>query len=67
MAVARYNASGYIPPEKCKTLLQAIPEIAVKYLVGQVKAGAQLLQLFESWGGELSTEMYNEFSLPYLI
>jgi uroporphyrinogen decarboxylase len=56
----------YSYPEKCKTLLQAIAEIAVKYLVGQVKAGAQLLQLFESWGGELSTEMYNEFSLPYL-
>lgn len=56
----------YSYPEVCKNLLQVIAEIAVKYLVGQVKAGAQLLQLFESWGGELSMEMYNQFSLPYL-
>ena len=56
----------YSYPKVCKSLLQAIAEIAVEYLVGQVKAGAQLLQLFESWGGELSTEMYNEFALPYL-
>ena len=52
----------YSYPKVCKSLLQAIAEIAVEYLVGQVKAGAQLLQLFESWGGELSTEMYNEFA-----
>merc|ERR1712224_806472 len=37
-----------------------------KYLVGKVKAGAQLLQVFESWGGELAPHIFEEFSLPYL-
>lgn len=33
---------------------------------GQVAAGAQLLQVFDSWAGELSPEAFNEFCLPYL-
>jgi uroporphyrinogen decarboxylase len=35
-------------------------------MVGQVKAGAQMLQVFDSWGGELAPDAFRDFSLPYL-
>lgn len=38
----------------------------MEYLVEQVKHGAQLLKLFDSWAGILSPEAFAEFSLPYL-
>src|SRR5690606_24703685 len=36
------------------------------YLSAQRAAGAQALQVFDTWGGILSPRMYREFSLPYL-
>ncbi|AET38386.1 uroporphyrinogen decarboxylase HEM12 Ecym_2676 [Eremothecium cymbalariae DBVPG len=48
------------------TLLQKITNIAVEFLAQQVVAGCQILQVFESWGGELSPADFDEFSLPYL-
>jgi uroporphyrinogen decarboxylase len=56
----------YLHPLESKDLLQRIAEVCVEFLVGQVKAGAQLLQLFDSWAGELSPHDFAEFSLPYL-
>ena len=53
-------------PEASHILLQRITDVVVDFLIGQVKAGAQLLQVFESWGGELSPDDFNQFSLPYL-
>lgn len=49
-----------------KDLLQKISEICVEYLALQVAAGAQLVQVFDSWAGELSPASFDEFSLPYL-
>ncbi|CAG8482613.1 5099_t:CDS:2 [Ambispora leptoticha] len=53
-------------PADSHKLLQKITDIAVDFLVGQIKAGAQIVQVFESWGGELSPHDFNTFSLPYL-
>ncbi|KAI8373884.1 uroporphyrinogen decarboxylase [Blakeslea trispora] len=53
-------------PKESHALLQRITDIAVEFLVGQVRAGAQMLQVFESWGGELSPYDFKEYSLPYL-
>ncbi|KAG9012221.1 Uroporphyrinogen decarboxylase in heme biosynthesis [Tulasnella sp. JGI-2019a] len=53
-------------PEESKALLQRITDICVDYLVGQVKAGAQLLQVFESWANELAPHDFAAFSAPYL-
>lgn len=53
-------------PEESKELLQRIADVCVDFLVGQVKAGAQLLQVFDSWAGELSPSHFRTFSLPYL-
>ncbi|KAF9127183.1 Uroporphyrinogen decarboxylase in heme biosynthesis [Mortierella sp. 14UC] len=54
-------------PQESHTLLQRITDVSVDYLVAQVHAGAQLLQIFESWAGELGPTEFEQFSLPYLI
>ncbi|KAG0277503.1 Uroporphyrinogen decarboxylase in heme biosynthesis [Linnemannia exigua] len=54
-------------PKESHTLLQRITDVSVDYLVAQVHAGAQLLQIFESWAGELGPIEFKQFSLPYLI
>jgi uroporphyrinogen decarboxylase len=56
----------YKYPKESKALLQKISEICVEYLALQVSAGAQLVQIFDSWAGELSPATFKEFSLPYL-
>ncbi|KAK4147596.1 Uroporphyrinogen decarboxylase [Dichotomopilus funicola] len=56
----------YKYPEETKALLQKISELCVEYLALQVKAGAQLIQVFDSWAGELSPSSFKKFSQPYL-
>ncbi|TAQ89810.1 hypothetical protein B7494_g1894 [Chlorociboria aeruginascens] len=56
----------YKYPQASKTLLQKIAEICVEYLALQIQAGAQLIQVFDSWATELSPSSFKEFSLPYL-
>nr|CAB3267534.1 uroporphyrinogen decarboxylase [Phallusia mammillata] len=56
----------YRYPEESKKLLSILTDVIVKYLVGQAKAGAQLLQVFESHGGFLDETIFNDFSLFYL-
>src|SRR6185436_1777183 len=46
--------------------LDKITQSTIHYLKGQVAAGADLLQLFDSWAGVLSESMYYEFSLNYI-
>jgi uroporphyrinogen decarboxylase len=56
----------YQHPEEAKHVLQTITDACVAFLVGQARAGAQMLQVFESNAGELSPEVFAEFALPYL-
>jgi len=56
----------YRYPEESKALLLRIANVCVDYLVGQVEAGAQLLQIFDSWAGELSPYDFEQFSFPTL-
>ena len=53
-------------PEESKALLQKIAELCVEYLALQVKAGAQIVQVFDSWAAELSPSSFQQFALPYL-
>ncbi|KAI9357977.1 Uroporphyrinogen decarboxylase [Zopfochytrium polystomum] len=53
-------------PNESHRLLQMITDVLVDFLIGQIKAGAQLLQLFDSWAGELSPNDFQKFSLPYI-
>ncbi|MCJ1378252.1 Uroporphyrinogen decarboxylase in heme biosynthesis [Xylographa soralifera] len=56
----------YKYPFESLALLQKIAEICVEYLALQVQAGADIVQVFDSWAGELSPSCFKQFSLPYL-
>lgn len=56
----------YKYPEASRALLQKIADLCVEYLALQVAAGAQMVQVFDSWAGELSPASFQSFSLPYL-
>jgi uroporphyrinogen decarboxylase len=47
------------------SLLGLLAEITGDYLTGQIEAGAQAVQLFDSWVGTLSPADYREFVLPH--
>lgn len=53
-------------PTETKTLLTLLTDTIVDYLVMQVKAGAQILQIFESSAEHLSKEQFIEVAMPYL-
>lgn len=56
----------YTQPGFSHTLLGMITESTIHYLRAQVSAGADLIQIFDSWAGILSPEQYSEFSLKYI-
>ncbi|OIN57967.1 uroporphyrinogen decarboxylase [Arsenicibacter rosenii] len=56
----------YTDPVFSHALLQKITDSTIGYLKAQVAAGANLVQLFDSWAGILSPEQYNTYSLPYI-
>ncbi|KAK5987700.1 Uroporphyrinogen decarboxylase [Cladobotryum mycophilum] len=56
----------YKYPEETKKLLAKIADICVDHLALQVKAGAQLVMVFDSWAGELSPASFKQFSEPFL-
>ena len=56
----------YTNPILAHELLSRITEVTIQYLRAQAKAGAHMLQLFDSWAGILGTEQYAEFGLRYI-
>jgi len=56
----------YTQPELSHQLLEKITLSTINYLKAQVSAGADIIQLFDSWAGVLSEKMYYEFSLNYI-
>lgn len=53
-------------PETSHRLLHKLTETSIRYLITQVEAGAQAIQLFDSWAGLHGTPIYQEFGLPYI-
>ncbi|MEH6415684.1 uroporphyrinogen decarboxylase [Pseudomonas sp. CGJS7] len=53
-------------PAAMHRLLGVVTDAVIAYLKAQHAAGAQALQVFDTWGGVLSPAMYREFSLRYL-
>lgn len=56
----------YTQPKLAHQLLEKITLSTINYLKGQQLAGADLIQLFDSWAGLLSPAQYTEFSLRYI-
>ena len=56
----------YTDPEFSHNLLQKITDSTIAYLKAQTVAGADLVQVFDSWAGILSPDQYRVFSLPYI-
>lgn len=56
----------YTNPAFAHKLLDMITGSTINYLRGQVAAGADLIQVFDSWAGILSPDQYAAFSLPYI-
>lgn len=53
-------------PELSHKLLDKITETTITYLKMQIRAGADLVQVFDSWAGILSPALFNQFALPYI-
>lgn len=56
----------YTDPRMAEQLLDMITETTIGYLKEQIKAGADMIQLFDSWAGVLPPEHYSQFSLKYI-
>jgi uroporphyrinogen decarboxylase len=58
---------AYTEPALAHALLQKITTITIDYLKAQAAAGADTLQVFDSWAGSLSPEDFKTFAQPYLL
>src|SRR5690606_35896654 len=56
----------YTQPVFAEQLLEMITEATIDYLKMQIKAGADLIQLFDSWAGILPPDQYKQFGLKYI-
>jgi uroporphyrinogen decarboxylase len=57
---------AFTEPALFGNLLESITTVLVDYLAGQVRAGADALQIFESWGAALTPEDYRVHVLPHV-
>lgn len=57
----------FTQPELAHALLQKITDVTIVYLKAQVKAGVDLVQVFDSWSGMLSPADFKLFAQPYLV
>tara|TARA_R110002072_G_scaffold542_3_gene4359 strand:+ start:29252 stop:30427 length:1176 start_codon:yes stop_codon:yes gene_type:complete len=63
---AHIKTMAYNQPTLMHDLLAVLADAVADYLTAQVHAGAQALQIFDTWGGSLSAAGYQEFSLQYM-
>jgi uroporphyrinogen decarboxylase len=56
----------YRDPRLAHRLLGRIADVVTDYLAAQAEAGADALQIFDTWGGLLPPKLYREFSLAYM-
>ena len=63
---SRAKSFLYREPKLAHLLLDKITQTTIKYLKLQIEAGADLIQVFDSWAGILSPEYYKEFGMKYI-
>ena len=57
----------FLQPGLAHLLLQKITDVTIQYLKAQVQAGADVVQVFDSWSGCLSPADFRNFAEPYLL
>jgi uroporphyrinogen decarboxylase len=55
----------YSAPDVFHALMDRLADVFSDYLTSQIRAGAQAVQVFDSWAGALSPSDYETFALPY--
>jgi uroporphyrinogen decarboxylase len=63
---ARVKTLAFNQPELMHQLLSVLADSVTDYLRCQIESGAQAVQIFDTWGGALSSQAYREFSLQYM-
>jgi uroporphyrinogen decarboxylase len=58
---------AYTQPDLAHELLQKVTDATISYLKAQVNAGADVVQVFDSWAGTLSPADFKTFAQPYLF
>ncbi len=61
----RAKALMYGDPETWHLLMEKLTEVVTRYLIAQIAAGADAVQMFDSWLGLVGTDTYAEFVQPY--
>src|SRR5512136_51096 len=62
---AQIKRMMYAAPEVYSALMAKVTAMDTAYLNAQIGAGAQAIQIFDTWGGSLSPADYAEYGLPY--
>ena len=62
----RIKAMMFDQPGLLRQILDVLAQSVTHYLNAQIEAGAQAVQIFDTWGGVLSPENYRAFSLSYM-
>ncbi len=63
---SKAKAFFYQHPDLAHKLLEKITQASIQYLKGQIAAGAQIVQIFDSWAGILDRDTFSSFALPYI-
>ena len=64
---AKAKAFLFEEPDATRHVMKELTKATIAYLKAQVEAGAQVVQLFDSWAGLLSPEDFNVWAMPYLM
>ncbi|MBS6008787.1 MAG: uroporphyrinogen decarboxylase [Haemophilus parahaemolyticus] len=65
-AFTKIKKMMYADPQLLHALLDKLADSLILYLNAQIKAGAQAVMVFDTWGGVLAHEEYKTFSLQYM-
>ncbi|PVZ81834.1 uroporphyrinogen decarboxylase [Serratia sp. S1B] len=65
-AFTKLKKMMYAEPQTLHLLLDKLADSVILYLNAQIKAGAQSVMVFDTWGGMLTGRDYREFSLHYM-
>ena len=52
---------AYVDPDRFAAIIERIEQVTLDYLLGQIEAGAEVLQLFDSWAGSLSPKQFEQW------